>query len=169
MIESADTTTKSTAADTRTSTRGETPATAPSEKQKGQMASPMITEQLIITKSADTGDIIGIEKIDKTGARSQLSEQECGLIAGEDEIDEISAALDDAFAAGIAEAFDTDDDGGQEEIGEDPVLERLIVLRLLGRRMHRIEAMRQKMLRRLVLRRLVRRHVLRNRKERTTV
>ncbi|MGZ3527704.1 MAG: hypothetical protein ACXVAO_08360 [Vulcanimicrobiaceae bacterium] len=127
----------------------------------------METEQLIVTMRPDGGEILSVEKVDKSGLRSELSEEEYGKIAGEDEVDEIEAALDTAFEAGIAEALG-DDVQSEQTTGEDAVLERLIILRLLGRRVGRVHALRRNMLRRLLLRRLIRRRMLRNRKERTT-
>ena len=138
------------------------------EKIEEQPASTQ-TEQLIVTRRAD-GEILSVVKVDASGLRGELSEEDCGQIAGEDEIDEISSALDAAFEAGFVEAFDESDADIQqaEDTGDDPVLERLILLRLLGRRIGGVNVLRRNMLQRLLLRRLIRRHVLRNRKERTT-
>lgn len=82
------------------------------------------TEQVIFTMNAGTGEIVKIEKIDKTGSRGDISTEECRKFTGGDEFDEIDLAFDAAFeiAAAILDA-----------IG-DSFLDRSIVLRLLGRR-----------------------------------
>ena len=155
MVETAEKT-KPTTTETKTTSRGEVPAPATG-----------VTEQLIITRRSDNGEIVTIEKVDSNGQKSALSEDQCRQIAGEDEIDEIGAALESAFEAGIVQALGDDDDVQQDsDADEDPLLERLILLRLLARRTGRVQRLRRDMMRRLALRRLVRRRVLRNRIER---
>ena len=156
MVETAETT-KPTTTETKKNTRGEVPPGAAT-----------VTEQFIFTRRSDNGEIVTVEKVDSNGTRSALSEDQCRQIAGEDELDEIGAALDTAFEAGIVQALGDDDDVQHgDDADEDPLLERLILLRLLTRRTGRVDALRRKMMQRLALRRLVRRRVLRNRIERT--
>ena len=127
------------------------------------------TEQLVLTTSADTGEIIKIEKIDSNGRKIELSEEQCRQLAGEDEIEEIDAALDATYEAAFVEALQSKMDlESGEDTDEESVLERLILFKMLGRRIGReVSAHRRTLLRRLLLRRLVRRHVLRNRLEGT--
>ena len=56
------------------------------------------TEQLVVTISAGTREIVKIEKIDKAGKRDELTEEECAKFAGEDELDEIEAGLETVVA-----------------------------------------------------------------------
>ncbi len=167
-------TTKARETEARATTRGQLPDAPTAEKAKAQAASgagadTVTLDQLVFTRRPD-GEIQSVERMDKSGVRTELSEEDCNDIAGADEIDEISTTLEAAFEAGMVEALAAeDDDGAQEQpAGDDAVLERLILLRLLGRRI-RVDAMRRDMMRRLVLRRLVRRHVLRKAKERIKV
>ena len=123
--------------------------------------------QLIFTRDSASGAITRIEKVDDRGLTNDLTQDECLQIAGEDEVEELNAALDAAFEAGMLDVLGEDD---SEETAESyPILERLILLRILTRRSGRdLSELRRDMMRRLVLRRLVRRHVLRSYKERTT-
>ncbi len=126
----------------------------------GKTAAPTAqTEQVIITRSVDTGEIVNVEKIDANGARGAITEADVQKIVGEDEIAEISTALDAAFDAGVLDVL-----GGsissEEQADEDVVIERLMLLRLLGRRLgSTVGALRRDMVRRLILRRMVREHV----------
>ena len=138
-------------------------------QETGTNASAGATEQLVLTTRADTGEIVKIEKIDSSGRKIELSEEQCRQLAGEDEIEEIDAALDATYEAAFVEALqDKIELESGEESDEESVLERLILFKMLGRRIGReVSALRSTLLRRLVLRRLVRRHVLRNRLEGT--
>ena len=137
---------------------------ATSTEKTQTQGSDVATEQLIVTRRADNGEIISIETIDSSGVRGDVSEDKCLQIVGEDEIAEIDAALDAAYDAAFVEALQTSDELEGDDAEDDRVLERLITFKLLGRRMGReLDAVRRTLLRRLVLRRLVRRHVLRNR------
>jgi hypothetical protein len=65
---------------------------------------------MVVTIRATTGDVVKIEKLDKAGKRDELSEEECARLAGADEHEEIEAALEAAFEAGIAGALSEDDE-----------------------------------------------------------
>jgi len=58
-------------------------------------------EQLVVTINPAMGGIVSVEKINKGGKHEQLSEEECGRLVGEDEVEEIQAALDEAFEAAV--------------------------------------------------------------------
>ena len=58
-------------------------------------------EQLVVTINPAMGGIVKVEKIDKAGNHQELTEQECGKLVGEDEVEEIQDALDEAFEAAV--------------------------------------------------------------------
>jgi AAA+ superfamily predicted ATPase len=116
------------------------------------------TEQIVISVRPQSGEIVNIEKVDKNGTRTELSADECRGIAGTNELDELDAAIEEAFEAGVDAVLGDDD-----EEDEQAFIKRLIVWQLAGGRVHRrIGALRRNMLRQLVMRRLVRRRVLSN-------
>jgi hypothetical protein len=59
-------------------------------------------EQLVVTIDAPTGRIVSVEKIDKGAKRQELTEEEWAKLVGNDEVEEIEAALEETFEAGIA-------------------------------------------------------------------
>src|SRR5215212_8787291 len=68
------------------------------------------TEQLVVTLNAATHEIIEIETLNKSGQRQQLSEQQrAELTAGED-ADQLVAAVQEAYEAGVAAALGTEDE-----------------------------------------------------------
>jgi len=115
------------------------------------------TEQIVLTVGATTGDVVKIEKIDKSGKRDEISDEDCATLAGEDEVDEIEAALEAAFEAGIAGALSEDDEDDFDD--EERALRRLLIGGLLKRRPVLLR-LRRRSLRRLLLRRLLRRRLL---------
>ena len=115
------------------------------------------TEQMVLTIGATTGDAVKIEKIDKSGKRDELSEEDCAKLAGEDEVEEIEAALEEAFEAGIAGALSEDDEDDLDD--EERALRQLLIGGLLRRRPV-VLRLRRRSLRRLLLRRLLRRRLL---------
>src|SRR5215510_14645890 len=74
-------------------------------------------QQLVVTIHAAMGGIVKVEKIDKAGKHSELSEEECGRLVGEDEVEEIQAALDEAFEAAVLSVVGQEDqaDGEHED------------------------------------------------------
>jgi hypothetical protein len=132
----------------------------PSGRESSRPASPEETEQLVLTIGATTGDILKVEKVDKTGTRHELSEDECAKLAGEDEVEEIEAALEEAFEAGVVGALGEDDEEEEDEDDEEGARRRLLIGELLGRPLVR-RRLRRRLLRRLLLRRLLRRRLLR--------
>ena len=69
-------------------------------------------EQLVVTFNAAMGEIVKLEKVDKAGKREELTEEDCAKLAGEDEVEEIEAALGQAFEAGVALVLGDDEGGG---------------------------------------------------------
>ena len=116
-------------------------------------------EQLVVTFNAGIGEIVKVEKVDKAGKRIELTEEECAKLAGQDEVEEIEAALEEAFEAGVAvmlgdesEAEDAEDDNDEES-----ALRQLLIHGFLERHPVRLRLLHQLLLRRLLLRRLLKR------------
>ena len=102
-------------------------------------------EQLVFT-IAPGGEIVSVEKLEKTGSRTTLSTDECAVLAGED-ADEVESALIAGYEAGILEGA-----------GDDDLLERMMLIKIITHQSgETVRALRRTMLRRFLLRRLVRR------------
>jgi hypothetical protein len=142
----------------------EGPSSAGTGTAAASKSTPATTEQFVITRNAQTGDVMSIESIDSSGRRSALSEAALGSIAGEDEFEELEAALNEAFEAGVSMLFEeADDENGSDSVDRTALL-RALVLALAGRQaIRRFGRARRTMFQKLVLRRLVRRYFLRQR------
>src|SRR5215475_6523434 len=112
-------------------------------------------EQLVVTINPAMGGIVKVEKIDKAGKHEELSEEECGKIDGEDEVEEILAALDEAFEAAVVSVICEDDQAKEKyEDDEEKAILRFLISDLLIPR-----AVRRRILHRILLSRLLRRRV----------
>ena len=60
-------------------------------------------QQVVVTISS--GRIVKVEKVDKSGKRQELAEEDLTKISGEDELEEIESSLEEAFEAGVAVAL----------------------------------------------------------------
>lgn len=129
-----------------------------SRREPSRLASADETEQLVLTVNAATGDIMKIERLDKAGKREELSDTQCAELAGDDEVEEIEAGLEEAFEAGVTAALGEDD----EDVDDDDAIGRLLIGRLVERR-RGLRGLRRRFLQRLVLRRLLRRRILQRR------
>jgi hypothetical protein len=110
-------------------------------------------KQLVVTISPAKGGIVKVEKIDKAGKHEELSEEECGRLVGEDEVEEIEAALDEAFEAAVVSVIGDDDEAeGEDEDDEERALRRFLISDLLIPR-----AVRRRILHRLLLNNMLRR------------
>jgi hypothetical protein len=110
------------------------------------------TKQLVVTIHPATGGIVKVEKIDK-GKHEDLSEEECGKLFGEDEVEEIQAALDEAFEAAVVSVIGGDDQAeGEYEDDVEIAIRRYLISDLLIPR-----AVRRRILHRLLLSRMFRR------------
>jgi len=115
-------------------------------------------EQLVVTFNAAMGEIVKVEKVDKAGKRQELTEEECAKLAGRDEVEEIEAALEEAFEAGVAVVVGDDDkEDAEDDDDEERALRQLLIGALLGRHPIRRRLLHQLLLRRLLLRRLLKR------------
>ena len=85
-------------------------------------------EQLVVTFNAAMGEIVKVEKVDKTGKRQELTEEECAKLAGQDEVEEIEAALEEAFEAGVAVVLgDEDEKDAEDDDDEERALRQLLI------------------------------------------
>jgi hypothetical protein len=112
-------------------------------------------EQVVVTISAPMGKIVSVEKIDKSGKRHELAEEEWAKLVGDDEAEDIEVALEEAFEAGIAAVLGEEVEDDETETDEERRIRRFIIGRMLHRRtvQHRI-------LQRVLATRLLRREFL---------
>jgi hypothetical protein len=129
------------------SSKGEVEAVGTSESEH---------EQLVVTINAPMGKILRAEKIDKAGKRQQLGEEEWAKLVGDDEVEEIEAALEEAFEAGVAAVLGEEyEDDEADEDDEERALRQLLIGGLLRRHpVHR------RILQRLLVSRLLRGRVV---------
>jgi len=115
-------------------------------------------EQVVVTINARMGKIVKVERIDKAGAHEELEEKEWAKLVGDNEVEEIEAALEEAFERGVAavlgEEYEEED---SYEGDEERAVRRLLIRGLLRRPVQR------RILQRLLVSRLLRRRVLKRR------
>jgi hypothetical protein len=110
-------------------------------------------KQLVVTINPAIGGIVKVEKIDKAGKHEELSEEECAKLIGEDEVEEIQDALDEAFEAAVVSVIGEEDHAeGENEDEEEKAIRRFLIGDILVPR-----AVRRRILHRLLLSRLLRR------------
>jgi hypothetical protein len=112
-------------------------------------------EQLVVTFNAAMGEIVKVEKVDKAGKRQELTEEECAKLAGQDEVEEIEGALEEAFEAGVAVVLGDED--AEDYDDEERAFRQLLIGGFLERHPLRHRLVHQLLLRRLLLRRLLKR------------
>jgi hypothetical protein len=109
--------------------------------------------QLVVTINPAMGGIVKVEKLDKAGKHEELSEKECARLIGEDEVEEIQDALDEAFEAAVVSVIGHEDHAeGEDEDEEEKAVRRFLIGDILIPR-----AVRRRILHRLLLSRLLRR------------
>ena len=112
------------------------------------------TRQLVVTLSVAKGDVVKVETIDGGGHRHEMPEKDFAALAGEDDLADLSAALEEAYAAGMSDAIDHEiDDDSVEDEDEDEEIRRTILREAAARKLLR------RGVRRLVLRRTLRRGI----------
>jgi hypothetical protein len=113
-------------------------------------------DEIVLTLNRATHDVVKVERVGKSGQRTELSDQECAELAGTDEVDELVVSVQEAFEAGVMSGLDQQHD--YDEVDEDLVIWELLLdsSRQVGplRR-----GMRRAMLHRLLLRRMLRRRL----------
>lgn len=109
---------------------------------------PEEEQQVLVT--INSGRIVKVEKVDKSGKRQELAEEDLTKLAGEDELEEIESSLEESFEAGVAvalgEEYDVDE---ADEDEEEKSVRRLLLGGLLRRKV------RQRILQRMVVGRLL--------------
>jgi len=114
-------------------------------------------EQVVMTIKGPKGKIVRIEKIDKSGKRHEMPQEEWAKLVGEDELDEIEDALEQAFEAGIAALLGEEfEDDTTYEDDEEKMFRRLLIAGLLTRR----RPVQRRILHRLLAGRFLRRRVM---------
>jgi len=112
------------------------------------------TKQLVLTLAASNGDVIKVEKLEKSGQRREVTDEEFAELAGGEDTIDLGAALEHAYTAGIADALKdelSEDEEDEEE--EEEILRRFILKRAAGRQLLR------RGVRRLILRRAIHRQL----------
>lgn len=113
------------------------------------------TKQLVVTINPAMGGIVKVEKIDKAGKHEELSEEESARLVGEDEVEEIQDAIDEAFEVAVMSVIGEQDQAEREnEDEEDKAIRRFLINDLLIPR-----AVRRRILHRLLLSRMLRRRL----------
>jgi len=116
-------------------------------------------EQVVVTINAPIGKVVRVEKIDHAGKRHELADEEWEKLVGEDEVEEIEAALEEAFETGVAAVFgEKFEDDEEYEDDEEKAIRRLLIGGLLRRR-----PVQRRILQRLLVGRLLRRRFLKRR------
>jgi hypothetical protein len=108
---------------------------------------------LVVTLSGATHAVLEIARLDKTGGRHPLSDEELMEFAGHEQVDEATRWLLEAFEAGLVEGLGVEDD--EDDFDDDAVLSRLLLSRSAEQGVLRLD-LRRAIVRRLVLRRLLR-------------
>jgi hypothetical protein len=115
-------------------------------------------EQVVVTINARMGRIVKVEKIDKAGAHEELEQEEWTKLVGENEVEEVEDALEEAFEMGVAAALGEEYEGDDsDESDEERSMRRLLIRGLLRSPVQR------RILQRLIVSRLLRRRVLQRR------
>ena len=113
-------------------------------------------DEIVLTLSPATHDVVKVERLGKAGQRKELSEHECAELAGGDEVDELVVTVQEAYEAGVMKGLDQQHD--YDEADED-----LVIWQLLLDRPRQVGPLRRDirraMLHRLLLRRLLRRRL----------
>ena len=92
------------------------------------------TKEIVLTLTAPNGDVIRIEALEKSGQRRELSDDEFSALAGKDAVD-LGDAIEHAYATGIADALQDDEDEESED--ESEILRRFILKVAAGRQVLR--------------------------------
>jgi hypothetical protein len=128
-------------------------STDASRRQPPRSGSTEEPEQIVLTLSPTKGEVLKVERIERSGQRHELSDDEFAALAGEDEREDLEAALEEAYAVGVSDALGGEEEDEDEE-DEEGALRQLILGRAVGRQLLRHG------LRRLILRRALRRQLL---------
>jgi hypothetical protein len=92
------------------------------------------TKEIVLTLTALNGELIKIEALEKSGQRRELSDDEFSELSGKDAVD-LGDAVEHAYATGIADALQDDEDEESEDEAE--ILRRFILRVAAGRQLLR--------------------------------
>ena len=110
-------------------------------------------KQLVVTINPAMGGILKVEKIDKAGRHEELSDEEWVRLVGEDEVDEIQDAIDEAFEAAVMCVIGEEDQTEREnDDEEEKAIRRFLINDLLIP-----SAIRRRILNRLLMSRMLHR------------
>jgi hypothetical protein len=113
-------------------------------------------EQVVMTINTPMRKIVRVEKIDKAGKRHEIPEEEWAKLVGEDELEDIQVALEEAFEAGIAAVLGEEyEDDEADEDDDERALRRFLIRELQRRR-----PVQRRILQRVLVSRLLRRQFL---------
>jgi len=116
-----------------------------------QAAATEAMEEIVLTLSPATHDVVKVERLGNAGQRTELTENECAAFASD--VDEVVVAVQEAYEAGVRHGL-----GQQHDFDEAD--EDLVIWRLLLDSSSQVgpprRGMRCAMLHRLLLRRLLR-------------
>ena len=116
-------------------------------------------EQLVVTINPATGRIVKIHRVDNAGKNQEFSEQDFAKLVGEDEVEEIETALDEAFEAGVIGVLGEDYMAETEdEDEEETTIRRFLISEILIPR-----SVRRRILHRMLMNRMLRRGIVRRR------
>ena len=114
---------------------------------------PNDLEELVVMLNKVTHEPLGVARLDGSGQRQMLSDEECLALVGAEEVDEAVRGADEAFEAGLAEGLGVEDD--EDDDDGDVLLARLL-LRYSAERSLQRRDLHRALVRRLLLRRLLR-------------
>jgi hypothetical protein len=105
------------------------------EKSKSPSSGATLRPNLVaFTIDGNSGRIVKVEKVDSTGARRDLSDEDAASLAKGRTVPTLEAIIEQAFEAGIACVLgdDAEQDEGQES-KDDAALSRLLLMPLMER------------------------------------
>ena len=135
-----------------TESKDGSPEALTARRQTSRPSPPEETEQIVLTLNPKKGEILRVEKLDKSGQRHEVSEEELAALVGEEEREELEAAIEEAYATGVTDALGDEDEDEDEDEAEES-LRQLILGRAVGRQLLR------RGVRRLILRRALQRQL----------
>ena len=116
-------------------------------RAKGAKAKKPAGTQIIVTLSLPKGEVVRVEKFAKSGKRHEVSQKEFAALAGRDEMDDLGAALEEIYAAGISDAMDD----AFDDFSDTDEIDRFILQEAAGREFAR------RGVRKLIVRKVLRR------------
>ena len=106
--------------------------------------------QFVATVNTTMRKVVSVEKVDKSGKRQELGEEDWAKLVGESELESIETALEEAFETGVAAVLG-EDFGEDEEVEDDE--ERELRRMLIGGLLQR--PIRRRILQRILMNRLL--------------